>query len=67
MMIWTGVVTLGLFTWLFIGAANRSAEKQDLIELAEARGVELDPARAGRAVAAGQGERLRERILRGSV
>ena len=67
MMIWTGVVTLGLFTWLFIGAANRSAEKQDLIELAEARGVELDPARAGRAVAAGQGERLRERILRGSA
>jgi cytochrome c oxidase assembly factor CtaG len=67
MMIWTGVVTLGLFTWLFIGAANRSAEKQDLIELAEARGVELDPARAGRAVAAGQGKRLRERILRGSV
>jgi putative membrane protein len=67
MMIWTGVVTLGLFTWLFIGAANRSAEKQDLIELAEARGVALDPARAGRAVAAGQGERLRERILRGSV
>ena len=47
MMIWTGVVTLGLFTWLFIGAANRSAEKQELIELAEAHGVELDPARAG--------------------
>jgi putative membrane protein len=67
MMIWTGAVTLGLFTWLFIGAANRSAEKQELIELAEAHGVELDPARAGRAVAAGQGERLRERILGGGV
>jgi ribosomal protein L12E/L44/L45/RPP1/RPP2 len=66
-MIWTGVVTLGLFTWLFIVAANRSAQKQDLIELAEAHGVELDPARAGRAVAAGQGERLRERILRGGA
>jgi cytochrome c oxidase assembly factor CtaG len=65
MMIWTGTMTLGLFTWLFVRAANRSAEKQELIELAEARGVELDPARAARAVAAGQGERLRERILGG--
>jgi cytochrome c oxidase assembly factor CtaG len=65
MMIWTGAVTLGLFTWLFLRAASRSAEQQDLIELAEARGFELDPARAARAVAAGQGERLRERIREG--
>jgi cytochrome c oxidase assembly factor CtaG len=65
MMIWTGAVTLGLFAWLFFGAARRSAEKQELIELADAHGVELDPARAGRAVAAGQGERLRDRILGG--
>ena len=63
MMIWTGSVTLALFVWLFFRAANRSAEKQELIELAERRGFDLDPARAGRAVAAGQGERLRERIL----
>jgi putative membrane protein len=67
MMIWTGTVTLGLFTWLFIRAANRSAEKQELIELAESHGIELDPARAARAVAAGQGERLRERILGGRL
>jgi cytochrome c oxidase assembly factor CtaG len=65
MMIWTGAVTLALFAWLFFGAARRSAEKQELIELAESHGVQLDPARAGRAVAAGQGERLRERILGG--
>jgi len=65
MMIWTGAITLGLFTWLFLRAANRSAERQDLIELAEARGFELDPARAARAVAAGQGDRLRERIRGG--
>lgn len=63
MMIWTGMVTLGLFTWLFFRAANRSAERQELIDLAETHGFELDPARAARAVAAGQGERLRERIL----
>ena len=62
MMIWTGTVTLALFTWLFFRAANRSAEKQELLDLADAHGVELDPARAARAVAAGQGDRLRERI-----
>jgi ribosomal protein L12E/L44/L45/RPP1/RPP2 len=60
-------VTLALFVWLFFGAANRSAEKQELIELAESRGVDLDPARAARAVAAGQGDRLRERILGGGA
>jgi cytochrome c oxidase assembly factor CtaG len=63
MMIETGVVTLGLFIWLFFRAANRSTEKQELIELADAHGFDLDPGRAARAVAAGQGERLRERIL----
>ena len=67
MMIWTGTVTLGLFTWLFLRAANRSAEKQELIELAESHGFELDPSRAARAVAAGQGDRLRERILSGGT
>jgi putative membrane protein len=67
MMIWTGAVTLGLFTWLFLRAANRSVEKQELIELAESRGVDLDPTRADRAVAAGQGDRLRERILGGDA
>ena len=67
MMIETGAVTLALFAWLFFRAANRSSEKQELLELAEARGLELDPARAGRAVAAGEAERLRERILRGGA
>jgi cytochrome c oxidase assembly factor CtaG len=67
MMGWTGAVTLALFAWLFVRAANRSAERQELIELAESRGQELDPARAQRAVAAGQGERLRERITGGGA
>lgn len=65
MMLWTGAVTLGLFTWLFFRAANRSVEKQELLELAQRRGVALDEARAARAVAAGQGGALRERILQG--
>ncbi len=65
MMIWTGFVTLGLFTWLFFRAANRSHEKQELLDLADAHGFDLDPTRAARAVNAGQGQRLRERILGG--
>lgn len=67
MMIWTGTVTLGLFTWMFLRAANRSAATQELIDFAESRGVQLDSDRAGRAVRAGQGDRLRERILGGGA
>jgi putative membrane protein len=63
MMIETGIVTLALFTWLFFRAANRGVEKQELLDLADRHGVALDEARAARAVAAGQGEALRERIL----
>ncbi len=65
MMIWTGSITLGLFAWLFFRASNRSIAKQELIELAESQGLELDPSRAERAVAAGESARLRERILGG--
>jgi len=67
MMIETGAVTLGLFAWLFFRAANRGAEKQELLDLADRHGVELDPARAARAVNAGQGAALRERILGGEA
>jgi putative membrane protein len=62
MMIEQGLVTLGLFAWLFFRAARESDERQALLDLAADRGVPLDEARAARAVAAGQGERLRERI-----
>lgn len=67
MMIETGIVTLALFTWLFFRAASRSTEKQELLDLAERHGVALEEARAQRAVAAGQGQRLRERILSGDA
>jgi cytochrome c oxidase assembly factor CtaG len=63
MMIETGAVTLALFAWLFLRAASRSVEKQELLDLARERGVQLDEARAARAVEAGQGGRLRERLL----
>ena len=62
MMVEQGLVTMGLFAWLFFRAAKQSDERQALLDLAAERGVPLDEARAARAVAAGQGQRLRERI-----
>src|SRR5204862_2138031 len=62
MMIEQGLVTLGLFAWLFLRAARESEERQSILDLAAERGIALDEARAARAVAAGQGGRLRERI-----
>jgi len=62
MTIEQGLVTLGLFTWLFFRAANEVEERQRLLDLAHERGVPLDEARAARAVAAGQGPRLEERL-----
>ncbi len=65
MMIEGSFVTIALFCWLFLRAARESEERQELVELAAARGVELSEERAGRAVAAGRGDALRERIVRG--
>lgn len=62
MMVEGSLVTLGLFCWLFLRAARQTDERQDLLEFAQSRGVELSEKRAGRAVAAGRGEELRERI-----
>jgi cytochrome c oxidase assembly factor CtaG len=65
MMVEGTFVTLGVFAWLFFRAAREGMERQRLVELAESRGVALDEARAARAVAAGQGGRLEERLLAG--
>lgn len=62
MMVEGSLVTLGLFAWLFIRAAREGEERQELLDLAARRGVELDERRATRAVAAGRGAELRERI-----
>jgi cytochrome c oxidase assembly factor CtaG len=67
MMIEQSLVTLGLFAWLFFRAARQSDERQALLDLAAERGVALDEARAARAVAAGEGERLRQRIATGAT
>ena len=59
MMVESTVITLGVLTWLFLRWAKQDTERQELLDLAAERGVELDPKRAERAVSAGQGERLR--------
>jgi putative membrane protein len=66
MMIEGSLLTLGLFAWLFARTAREGEERQELLDLAQARGVELSDARAARAVAAGRGAELRQRIERGS-
>ncbi len=67
MMIESTVLTFGIFIWLVLRWARTDTERQELIDLAAARGVALDPDRAERAVAAGQGARLRERIEAGTI
>jgi hypothetical protein len=62
MMIEGGLITLGVGAWLFLKWAQHDTERQQLEELAEERGVPLADGRAERAVRAGQGGRLAERI-----
>jgi cytochrome c oxidase assembly factor CtaG len=65
MMVEGSLLTLILFGWLFLRAAREGEERQELLDLAVARGVELDERRAARAVAAGRGADLRRRIETG--
>ena len=64
MMVEESLLTIGLFCWLFLRAARENDERQELLDLASARGVPLTDERAGRAVAAGRGRELRARIER---
>jgi len=66
MMIEGSILTICLFAWLFLRSAREGEERQELLDLAEARGVALTEARAARAVAAGRGSELRRRIEAGS-
>jgi cytochrome c oxidase assembly factor CtaG len=63
MMIEGTFLALGVLAWVFFQIAREGIEKQRLLDLAHDRGVPLDEQRAQRAVAAGQGQRLEERIL----
>lgn len=62
MMVEESLLTICLFGWLFVKAARESDERQELLDLAAARGVPLTPERASRAVQAGRGAELRARI-----
>ncbi|MDQ3768965.1 MAG: cytochrome c oxidase assembly protein [Actinomycetota bacterium] len=62
MMVEGSILTICLFAWLFLRSAREGEERQALLDLADDRGVALSERRAARAVAAGQGDRLRARI-----
>jgi putative membrane protein len=63
MMVEGTFLGLGLLAWVFFEVSREGIEKQRLLDLASERGVELDEARAQRAVAAGQGERLERQLI----
>ncbi len=62
MMVEESLLTIGLFCWLFLKVAREAEERQTLVEAAAAHGVELDERRAARAVAAGKGQELLQRL-----
>ena len=65
MMVEGTFLILGVLAWTFFEAAKQSTQKQDLIDLAYNRGVEIDEARIERAVKAGHGDLIEQRILAG--
>jgi cytochrome c oxidase assembly factor CtaG len=56
-------ISFVLFAWLFWKAAIEGEKSQQLLDLADAHGVELSHERSDRAAAAGTTELLRERIV----
>jgi putative membrane protein len=64
MMVEESFLTLGLFCWLFLRTAREVEERQELLDFAQARGVEISGERAARAVAAGRAGDLRRRVER---
>jgi cytochrome c oxidase assembly factor CtaG len=66
MMVEESLLTIGLFCWLFLKVAREADERQQLLDAAAERGLELDERRAARAVAAGRGQELWERLTAGN-
>lgn len=62
MMVEGTFLALGVLAWIFLEVAREGTEKQRLLDLAHDSGFALDEGRAQRAVAAGHGARLEERI-----
>ncbi len=63
MMVEGTFLALGVLAWIFLEVAREGSEKQRLLDLAHDSGFALDEDRAQRAVAAGHGARLEERIV----
>jgi cytochrome c oxidase assembly factor CtaG len=63
MMVEGTFLALGVLAWVFFEVAREGTEKQRLLDLARDRGFALDERRAQRAVAAGHGALLEERIV----
>jgi putative membrane protein len=63
MMVEGTFLALGVLAWIFFEVAREGIEKQRLLDLAQDRGFALDERRAQRAVAAGHGALLEERIV----
>jgi cytochrome c oxidase assembly factor CtaG len=62
MMVEESLLTISLFCWLFLKVAREGEERQELLDYASSHGLTLDEQRAARAVAAGRGAELWERL-----
>jgi cytochrome c oxidase assembly factor CtaG len=67
MMVEESLLTIGLFCWLFLKVAREHEERQRLLDYADQHDIALDEARAARAVAAGRGDELLERLRAGAT
>ncbi len=67
MMVEESFLTIGLFCWLFLRIAGQNEERQALLDYADQHGLSLDESRAQRAVAAGRGRELMERLRSGAA
>ena len=65
MMVEESILTVVLLGWLFFRFAAQDEQRQELMDLAAARGIELSDERAARAARAGRADTLRERLLAG--
>ena len=66
MMVEESILTLVLLGWLFFRFATQDEQRQSLMDLAAARGIELSDERAARAARAGRADALRSRLLAGA-
>jgi putative membrane protein len=66
MMVEESILTVVLLGWLFFRFARQDEQRQELLDLAAERGIELSDDRAARAARAGRADGLRERLLAGA-